>query len=198
MGDLLKEKKWIQVYSSDLPRAATSCDLILTKSQHWEEEKASSSISRLPLLRELSFGLREGLSRSLTLPEVRRIRAQELNIQVEDLIDTAESSEGAKQRQHEFIKQLHRDLRDHPLRREFEGEMGGERRGIPVLCVSHGGFIRLFLKHYCKLPSVEKIKNCAASLITISWEDEVNDESYACSADIDEVNLCPLTTSFVP
>ena len=184
MGELLSEKEWDRVYSSDLGRAARSADLIMSKSAKWDRE---SLIHRSPLVRELHFGVREGLSRQLTAKEAKRIRAAELKVKENEIEDTAESKESAKARQHKFLEQLYHEFRHH----------NSEENPLKIACISHGGFIRLFLNHYCKHESA-KIKNCAASIINIKWNDISDPSSYQCEVDEREVNLCPLSSPFVP
>jgi broad specificity phosphatase PhoE len=157
---------------------------MLSRSETWNNDK---TIVQSTLLRELSFGLREGLSRHLSVAEVRTLRAKELKVKEKYLVDTAETQESAKSRQHLFLKQLFDDLKHH----------ASNDSPVPVACVSHGGFIKVFLRSYCNHAS-DKIKNCAVSIITITWADEMNPESYQCRIDPKEVNLCPLTSDYIP
>ena len=37
-----------------------------------------------------------------------------------------------------------------------------------ILCVSHGGFIRNFINHYCR-EKLSTIRNCSISVIEVCW-----------------------------
>jgi broad specificity phosphatase PhoE len=55
-----------------------------------------------------------------------------------------------------------------------------------VLCVTHGGFIRRFLKNFCDVSSVEKVGNCSISVVTIDWTSR---DDFQCTADLSRLNL---------
>lgn len=140
------------------------------------------------------------------MAEVRQIKSRQFNIPEHQLTDTAETPESAKARQHLFLKQLYRDLRHHQREHHSTSDVAstvtftGENQAIAnnhsehvpkIAVVSHGGFIKLFLRHYCNYHSSEKIDNCSASIITVSWLEDGNEESYQCIIDPTQINLSP-------
>lgn len=159
MGSLLKDKEWHKVYCSDLPRAISSAKLMLSRSNTWPVHH--SPIFRSSM-REMTFGVKEGLHRSTSVEEAISIKAKTLGIPEDEVVDTAEKAHELKDRQRVFIKEL---LADCNGDESFQS-------GSSLLCVSHGGFIRQFIKNFCNKRDMEKIGNCSASVIIIRWDSE--------------------------
>lgn len=161
-GASLKDENWDVVFSSDLFRAFNTTKIILA--QQSVRTYSDDSIKQTPLLRELSFGVREGLSRALTTKECIAEVALRRNIPVEDVFDTAESMQSVLQRQAEFLARL-KYLCLAAQQNKRNGEL------LKVLCVAHGGFIGHFLRNFCPTLVREKPKigNCSLSIITIEW-----------------------------
>jgi broad specificity phosphatase PhoE len=183
---LLKEKKWTKVYSSDLGRALSTCEIIVSKSSE------DHHIVQSRLLRECNFGVREGLPRPTTAAEARKIKAKMLNIEENEVVDTTESNHSIKARQQAFLKFLFHDLKE-----TVQGRSHCEDpvQGITCAVVSHGGFIRLLLKNFCQLVTVQKIGNCATTILSISWLDDSDDEVFQIEVKENEVNI-PCSASF--
>lgn len=165
-GASLKDEKWDLVFSSDLFRAFNTTKIILA--QQSARTMNDDSIKQTPLLRELSFGVREGLSRSLTTKECVAEVARRRNIPVADVFDAAESVSSVLQRQAEFLARLKYFCLE-------AKQSQSDNEPLKVLCVAHGGFIGHFLRNFCPTLVREKPKigNCSLSIITIDWP--VND-----------------------
>ena len=122
-------------------------------------------------MRELNFGVREALPRSYTKDQAIIEVAKRMNIDVSDVVDTAESLEGVYIRQVAFLTSLGHQLNniDHSKissssscstsSDKIESSIGIDRMNniIPidgsmtkVLCVAHGGYIKRFLRNFCK------------------------------------------------
>ena len=155
-GHSLKEIHWDYAYSSDLPRASRTAEIILS---HSETIFNKDDLMRTALLREISFGVREELPRGTTLYDAKLLVAERQQIPVSEVIDTAETKEQVHRRQVDFIKQLQHHCMN--------------SNHIPtILCVSHGAYIRQFLTTFCPmLPVVSKIGNCSVSIVTVTWPD---------------------------
>ena len=159
MGELLKDKVWHQIYCSDLERAVTSAKLMLSRTKTWP---AGRHLMLTRKIREMGFGVKEGLPRGTSVEEAILIKAKALDIPVEEVVDNAEKPNELKERQAEFIRQLYIDCKND---QSFIS-------GSSLLCVSHGGYIRQFIKNFCNKPDMEKIGNCSASVIIIQWNSE--------------------------
>ena len=155
-GHSLKEIHWDYAYSSDLPRASRTAEIILS---HSETIFNKDDLMKTKLLREISFGVREELPRGTTLYDAKLLVAERQQIPVSEVIDTAETKEQVHRRQVDFIKQLQHHCMN--------------SNHIPtILCVSHGAYIRQFLTTFCPmLPVVSKIGNCSVSIVTVTWPD---------------------------
>ena len=154
VGQSLASVAWDRVYSSDLPRTLKTTDIMMAA------RSATLSCEPCPLLREISYGLREGLSRSVMLAEARQMAAEKQGISVDKVVDTSETGGQVRVRQEALLRKLKED---------FGGHAAGEGRGAKVLCVSHGGFIKRFLANFCDV-AVEKIFNCSISVVQIDLE----------------------------
>jgi broad specificity phosphatase PhoE len=178
--------KWDHVFTSDLPRAHKTTEIILSGSLC-----DCVAVNQTPLLRELSFGVREALPRGTSIPDAKAEVAKRLNIPVSEVIDTVESYASVKVRQAEFLTRL----------RSCAAPSHCEP--AKILCVSHGAFIKSLLKHFCpSVPPVIKVGNCSLSIIHITWEQSEADMEAAvkrakqghylfqCHALPEEVNMC--------
>lgn len=161
---------------------------------------ALGDIIYTPLLREVSFGLREGLPLKTTAEEAREIKAKELGIPVEEVIDPAETLEEVSARQRDFLTMMWNDLLNSGIftdntssHTSCAASEESDDNIIRILVISHGGYIRRFLRMYCRFDVVEKIDNCAVSIITLSKNND--DALPQCKADF--VNLHHSST-YVP
>jgi len=175
VGRALRNVKWDRIYTSDLERAANTCRIMLDARRETNvggdgDDNDGPSASPDKMIREISYGVREGLSRSISVAEARSIVAEKLGIAVDAVVDTAESMDQVHARQGLFLQKL---------REEFAEHDGRTRK---ILCVSHGGFIKRFLATYCN-KSLEKIHNCSISVVNVTWGDK--DGPIVCSAEYD-------------
>ena len=216
-GALLKDEKWGLVFSSDLFRAYNTTKIILAQQDAADPEALAASIKETVLLRELSFGVREGLSRALTVEEAKAEVARIRNVPVSQVHDRPESLASVKERQVEFLTRLKYQAYDAMRASQWDSE-----QPFKVLCVAHGGFIGQFLRNFCPelVHEKPKIGNCSLSIITVEWpfdesllieEDEADEEclfdregcidmaihaaqeghfSFTCTADPAQFNMC--------
>lgn len=163
--------KWAKVYTSDLMRAQTTTEHILTHSAH------STDLIVTKLLREVCFGVREALPRGTSVQEAKTIIAiRESITDISMIHDYAEHDSDVHHRQWLFLNEMLAELSTsvntdiHPK----------------VLVVTHGAFIRLFLKEFCRITGFDKILNCSVTKVCI----EINESgsSFAIKADIADVN----------
>lgn len=139
---------------------------MLTQRQGADSQAVVEFIRQTHLLRELSFGVREGLSRSLSVEEAKAEVARRRNVPVCQIHDKAESLSSVLQRQVEFLIRL-----KYSSYEAMRTSQRDETQPFKVLCVAHGGFIGQFLQNFCPTMVQEKPKigNCSLSVITIQW-----------------------------
>ena len=148
-------------------------------------------------MRELNFGVREALPRSYTKDQAIIEVAKRMNIDVSDVVDTAESLEGVYVRQVEFLTSLGHQLNNIGNKMESSTVIDRMNNIIPidgsmtkVLCVAHGGYIKSFLRNFCKNITVpDKVQNCAVSIITIDWPDRSDPNVFTCMTSDDLMNI---------
>jgi broad specificity phosphatase PhoE len=133
-------------------------------------------------------------------------------LNVDEVVDTAETMESVRNRQKNFILKVLTDHLEHTVQ-QIEGtdtttaesdesivlldsipssstKMNGSEEPHKVLCVSHGGYIKHFLKNFCHdLPHVEKISNCSVTIVTVEWVDTSHPERFTCSTVEGRVNI---------
>lgn len=113
-------------------------------------------------MREINFGIREGHHKSLSTDEVKALISARDQVHIDSIKDHAETPVEIYQRQEEFLQLLLNTLQN-------EAEKERERFYIPkLLCVSHGGFIKSFLKHYLNI-DIKAINNCSITVVDITW-----------------------------
>jgi len=188
LGNLLKTKQWTRLYCSDLGRAMRTLDLALSQ---FDSSYSLPAVKTTSLVREVSYGIFESLPILLGLDEVKELRAKERGVTVDEIIDDRESKESVLARQQSFLTMMMTEL-DHSLSAE---EAATTTREINVLCVSHGGYIKRFLRKHCGIDLTDKIENCSTSVIRITKSIETN--QIVCVASKDEVNLLNDST-FLP
>jgi probable phosphoglycerate mutase len=177
VGTALRHTRWTKIYTSDLTRASNTAQIILSQSKNPKD--LSTLLTTTPLIREVNFGVREMLPRGTTVEEAFQIVAEREGISLEDVTDTAETDEHIIERQKIFLEALFNDLENLPSLSVRENEdltdpptsfEDAHETGRPlILCVSHGGFIKRFLKNFCGIGSIEKIGNCSISVVHVDW-----------------------------
>jgi len=178
--------EWNYIYSSDLYRAYHTCCILLSKANN---KSYHDIICQTNLLRELNFGVRESLSRSITKKQAMIEVAKRMNIAVSEVIDIAESYNEVTARQIAFITGLgHKFNIDHSS--SSRSSMSTDGSITKVLCIAHGGYIKNFLRNFCKTIIVpDKIQNCGVNIITIEWPDQSDPTVFTCSTSEDQVNI---------
>lgn len=150
-GDLLKDIPFDGILTSDLGRAARTCELIVSRSRKCQP----NIIIQSNVLREISFGIREELHVDTTMDEARRIVAAKQGIAPEDVDDLAETDDSLLQR-HRGLLELIRSTYTRPQQH--------------VLCVTHGGFIRSLLRNLIPGTQDQKIENCGLTVVRAQWD----------------------------
>lgn len=179
MGEALKDIKFHACYSSNLPRAHTTASIILGKSAINKKD----SLIQTPFLREISFGVRDGLPRSLTYQEATEEYARINGMSVGDVVDPAETEEETLNRQNQLIRMF---FKNHPLENLESSE---EPKLFRILCVSHGSFIRRFIANFLG-KSFRGLLNCSVNIITINKPEYPKSEGdFLCSALDDQLNM---------
>jgi broad specificity phosphatase PhoE len=137
-------------------------------------------------LREVCFGVREGFPQHFTAEEARAAKAEALGISLAEADTAAESDEQVLSRHHRFLREVVDALR-------AEAQQAEVAPPIPLrlFCMSHGRFIKHFLRDVCGLPAAspmnKKIGNCAVSVVRLQF-DETHGH-YQCSAEEQTVNI---------
>jgi broad specificity phosphatase PhoE len=187
LGLALQTQSWDSIYSSDLFRALRTCGIALEPNPH---HPSRDGIQKTELIREISFGVREALSRAVTLEQATEEFARRNKISIAEVVDTAESMGQVKDRQVRFIQKLYKDL----FALSSASSSSDDEREFRVLAVSHGGFIKQFVKNFC--PDVNcpgKIGNCAVSTFDIVWVDDGTpknlDRKFKCTIKEKDLNV---------
>ena len=204
VGAALADVSFTKLYASDLRRVQHTTEIMMSVSKTHKIEACIpnallryvpsstllnpifcsmfSSFHPIPSVsRELSFGVREMLPRATPYDEAVRIYALKENIPVEQVVDPAETLEQIIERQRKFLTEV-----VHPALKSMPASSNTE---IPrILCVCHGGFIKRFLKHYCKVEGLEGISNCSISKVQVEWA--VSDaKKFKCSTSPSDINI---------
>lgn len=154
--------------TSDLDRASRTCEIILSQS---ETVVNKTDFSKIHHLRELSFGIKEGLDRDTPVEEAKSIKAKQLNISIDDIEHNPETPDQVIERQKLFFLHLFEECS------EF---IGSNNLVLPnVLCVSHSALIKRFLMNFCDLESSSiKLANCSMSIVDIVYDSK---DHYKCT-----------------
>ena len=178
VGSALADVSFTKLYASDLRRVQHTTEIMMSASKAHTMEACIPSA----LLRELSFGVREMLPRETPYDEAVRLYALRERIPVEQVVDPAETLEQIIERQRKFLTEiLHPALKSMPASTDNE---------VPrVLCVCHGGFIKRFLKHYCKVEGIEGISNCSISKVQVEWAVSGDPKKFKCSIAPSDINI---------
>lgn len=176
LAKTVSPQTWDKVWASDLPRCVTTAGLILSLGpQH--------DIKQTKNIREFCFGVRDGLPRGCTMKEAREAYAKKNNVEEQDIVDFNESNAQMKSRQIEFIEEVRKDL----CEGVDSADLGTQKR---VLCVSHGGTIRAFIKNFVPgVEGVDKIGNCATSTFLIKFDKQHNKKGFNVTAKVEELNV---------
>jgi len=170
-GACLSKIHWDRILTSDLARAKNTCSLIVEKSN----KDGQPSIESTSNLREVCFGVKEMLPKEITKAEARKIVAKREGIHIDKVVDTAESGDQVKKRQLAFIMDLRSTL-------PSNGTV------IPcVLAISHGAFIRAFVRNFCENAEPERIGNCGISVFDVTFSNDSDDFSLMVHNDLHNV-----------
>ncbi len=142
------------MYSSDLGRAHTTLQLASSRFPI----PLDSDVQLSHLVREVSYGIFEGLPNHLTIDEVKSIRATERGVEEHEIDDDREPMENVLERQDKFINMVFEDIQALDTSDEPKN----------ILCVSHGGYIKRFLEQKCGVKLKKKISNCSISMVTVT------------------------------
>jgi broad specificity phosphatase PhoE len=167
LSQALRHKRWHRYYCSDLPRAKATAKIALDQRQMHEDDAVGSSETDLIVystnLREVCFGVKEGFPRGTSVGQAKRLRAEALGVKEHEIQDFAETQEQILHRQHAFVKQVVEDL--------LQDGHDNVPDEASVFCMAHGGYILRFLQNVCGMEKVEKIKNCAVSVVALKYMD---------------------------
>ncbi len=186
VGDALKDVFFTKMYASDLRRVQHTAEIMMTK----RPDHTAGIVLPSALLRELGFGVREMLPRSTPYEEAIRLYADRENIPVDEVVDPAETLEEIIERQRKFLVDVvYPELAAGKAAAADSDAASAVTTGAPVpkiLCVAHGGFIKRFLKHYCK-ETVEGISNCSITKVLVEFPSK---KQFTCSVDTAHINMC--------
>lgn len=165
LGSALRNTPWDCIMCSDLPRTRSTLAIIQahrTLTLHPSVEEQFTAV-----VREVKFGIREGLPKEVSVEEAKRIWSEKHGGTVESVIDPAESEAEVLIRQRVFLQALRTaaaaSLPHHQQQQQQQ------LQPIRVLCVSHGGFIRRFLSNFTDDVKVDSIPNCSITTLHIVY-----------------------------
>jgi broad specificity phosphatase PhoE len=140
------------------------------------------------LIREHSFGIREGLPKGTSVLEARAVVAEKLGVPESEVIDTAETIDNILARQKTFIELLRSHAADLAKRKWSSCSTRNEPVTLNVFCVSHGAFILSFLRNIVGIES-GKIKNCSVSIVELDIDSCLdNDSDVRISGNLNFIN----------
>jgi broad specificity phosphatase PhoE len=184
LGAALRGTSWDFVVCSDLLRTRRTWSIIQAqRTQPLIDIEESFN----PAVREVNFGVREGLPKDTSVDEAKRIWSQKRGVALEAVTDPAESEAAVLARQQAFLAELRHLLSPRHARSALPDSNPADPDVRPppakVLCVSHGGFIRRFLANFTDV-QVESIPNCSITTIDMVFSGEVgnSDGSPSCRA----------------
>jgi broad specificity phosphatase PhoE len=172
-GDSFSQTKWDLCLSSDLKRAESTAQIILSKSIYCDSSSHSIALETTPLVREYCLGIRENLPSGTPLEECREIVSKKLGIKPSEVVDGQESEVDMFARQKAFVDFLIAKVSEklEGLKGEVDVDSAGsEKENVKVLLVSHSGFIRSFLVNICEYPQRVRLRNCSISKVRIRKE----------------------------
>ena len=139
---------WDGLFTSPLKRAVNTARILASSSGvHCDD------IEEVDILRERGAGVLEGQYVSTTIEEAKRYVAEKTGISIQQVDNSAYESEAdVCRRQKELINFI--------KGRKF-------RNGAKILCISHGAYIRLFLKHNCSTPIETFVDNCSLTCVRL-------------------------------
>ena len=153
-------------------------------------------LERTAMLREMSFGIREGLPRSTSVEQARKIIAVQRgwNESRWNEVDVNEETEEAvRERISLYFDWLSQRIHQHFVSLTNISDSIDSTRPLRVLIVSHGGFIRRIFRLYsapnCVIP---KLDNASISILDMKIESKSATLNYTILFDLKEVNLLTL------
>ncbi|RYY81640.1 hypothetical protein EON63_15000 [archaeon] len=132
--------------------------------------------------------MREGLHKGISALDALELKAAQLNIPVDEVIDTTETPEQIIERQRQFLLYLYDDLT------QYARAIDSGDRTLNIVCISHGAFIKRFLINYANAQVDSGIENCSVSIMNVEWRSK---EDFTCSAKKDEINV-RCEAAFIP
>jgi broad specificity phosphatase PhoE len=135
-----------------------------------DDNECYEKIEYTPLLREAFRGLCEGKHRSMRSMEDKLIEAFIAQHGKDVPVPKSETFEQVRERCKTLMNYLQSSCLNE-ANEDADGE-GGEVKH--VLLVSHGGYIKRFLKSVCGLIDVEEINNSSITTVNVSIDSEGN------------------------
>jgi probable phosphoglycerate mutase len=186
LGKALHTVDWDGIYSSDLTRAVNTLNILLSNGR---SNSQSPQIIHTSELREINFGVREALPRGTTVAGAKAILSKRMGVSEDAIENTAEKHREVADRQMRFLKSIRKDIqaKEALLRSETAG-IDDKRPPYKILCVTHGGFIKIFLRKHCKFTPPSKIDNCSQTIITMEYDASGDSEDFTLHVDESNVN----------
>jgi broad specificity phosphatase PhoE len=183
LGDYFAEVEWDYCLSSDLIRAESTAQIILSRSKYCKNSDPSAvhsatatplRLETTPLVREYRLGIRENLPTGTPISECRKIVSAKLGIPISEVVDDSETDLDVCARQRSFLEFLITKVSE-KNKEKFKVTEGCDKRSskdsqqqcVKVLLISHGGFIRSFLVNFFEYPDRIKLRNCSISKVQI-------------------------------
>ncbi|CAM9371078.1 unnamed protein product [Discosporangium mesarthrocarpum] len=183
----LRDINFFSAYTSDLTRATRTAELIL---EHHERVTLTKSKG----LREYNLGVLEGLPRGTKRSEASRIKAAQQGVPLSEFVGgRIESPQEMLQRCQDFMKEMVNSV-SASARNTADGKV---EHGIPVLCVSHGGFIHTLLECVFCLGPMPLPGNCSITVVEVRERSGTGDLSFRCCLlnDVSHITGAGLSTN---
>lgn len=157
------EIKWDFVCSSPLLRAYRTATIIASHNNG--NEDSNGEIEQVVCVRERGAGILEGLHFSTSMEKAKKMAAEKQGVPIDKIDNSAWESE------HDVIER-HLEFLNHLVKKE------SLKHGSRVLCVCHGAFITLFLRHMCGNTEDlgHSVANCSLSGVRVL----ISKESVRC------------------
>lgn len=163
LGGALRNTPWDFVVCSDLPRCRKTLDLLQEKRQ----KPLDLDVHFTSSVREVNFGIREGLPKGTSVEEARVLISQQTGQAAESVEDSAKSEMAVLERQKVFLAELHATLAVSASSLSCSVPLS-QSSPVKVLCVSHGGFIKRFLANFANV-IVDAVPNCSITTVHIEF-----------------------------
>ena len=122
----------------------------------------------------IGFMCRNGLPVGYTVQQAKEFLASQAGVDINSIVDSAETTEQVKCRQSALLDMIKSSLLLEPIESDTNPDhpmtAGAHQRR--VLLVSHGGFIKSFLRDHCHHAFPGKIRNGSVTIVNVEVRED--------------------------